>query len=89
MPRQVEIVGGASVHVTAWGDDLLPAVVESNQADPAVHGDDSILHMLNLRRRWQISAAARQQSCRAKHELRACPTPRISAIIVEQALRQP
>jgi hypothetical protein len=34
-----------------------------------------------------MSAAARQPSCRAKHELRACPTPQISTIIVGQAIR--
>jgi hypothetical protein len=39
----------------------------------------------SIRQRWQISAAARQQSCRAKHEFTACPTSLISTIIVEQA----
>ena len=39
-----------------------------------------------LRQRWEISASARQQSCRAKHELGACSTPLLGAVIVEQAL---
>jgi hypothetical protein len=38
--------------------------------------------------RWQTSAAARQQSCRAKHQLRACSTAQLEAVITEQALSQ-
>jgi hypothetical protein len=34
-----------------------------------------------LRQRWQISAAARQQSCRAEHQLRACSTAQLKRLL--------
>jgi hypothetical protein len=40
----------------------------------------------HLRQRWQISASARQQSCRSKYKLRACSRQPIEAMIREQAL---
>ncbi len=48
----------------------------------------AVLSLAALRQRWQTSASARQQSCPAKHELRACPTPQSETMVVGHGLRR-
>ncbi len=58
----------------------------ARKAIPRGRPDDESRSCPCLRQRWQISASARQQSCRAKHKLRAYPTLQSEAIIVGHAL---